>query len=104
MVASRARGMFRMRYADLSPFTQLLLIGLLAVVLAAFFTRAIIFFRRENAGVRPLYPIAWSAAQCRALEYFRLLIGLALVPLWGAYFFIAPSMPTNWPFGYLEER
>src|ERR1039457_6232879 len=91
-----------MRYADLSPSTQLLLMGLVAVASAALFTRAIVFFHREKAGVRPIYPSAWSAAQCRALESFRLLVGLALIPLWGFFLFIAPSLPTNWPFGYLD--
>jgi hypothetical protein len=91
-----------MRHPDLSLSTQLVLIGALAVVLVGFLTRAAVFFRREKAGLRPLYPTAWSAAQCRALEYFRSLVGLALILLWGAFLFIAPSMPTNWPFGYLE--
>jgi hypothetical protein len=91
-----------MRYADLSPSTQLLLIGLLAVASASLFTRAIVFFYREKVGVRPIYPSAWSAAQCRAVESFRLLVGLALIPLWGSFLFISPSLPTNWPFGYLD--
>jgi hypothetical protein len=64
--------------------------------------RAVVFFRHESAGIRPLYPDSWNEAQCRALERFRLLIGLAIIPLWAVYLFIVPSMPTNWPFGYLE--
>jgi hypothetical protein len=92
-----------MRYADLSPSTQLLLIGLLAVASASLFTRAIVFFYREKVGVRPIYPSAWSAAQCRALESFRLLVGLALIPLWGGLSF-HPSIAANqlavWIFGY----
>jgi hypothetical protein len=91
-----------MRYADLSPSTQLFLMGALVAVLASLLTRAVVFFRREKEGLRPLYPTVWSAAQCRTLECFRLLVGLALIPLWGAFLFVAPSMPSSWPFGYLE--
>ena len=36
--------------ADVSPSTQLILIGLLAVSLAALFSRALVFFYREKAG------------------------------------------------------
>ena len=90
-----------MRYADLSPSTQLLLVALVAVTSAALFTRAIVFFYREKVGMRPIYPSAWSAAQCRALESFRLLVGLTLILFWASFLFIAPSLPTNSPFGYL---
>jgi hypothetical protein len=86
----------------LSPSIQFLMIGVLIVAFGAFLTRALIFARREYVGIRPVYPSTWSAAQCRSLEYFRLLIGVALIPLWGFFLFIAPSMPTNWPFGYAE--
>jgi hypothetical protein len=89
-----------MQFADLSPSIQLLSYGLLAVVLASFLTRAVVFFRQKNEGTQPLYPIVWSVAQCRALEYFRLLIGVALVPLWVSLLFLVPSIPTNWPFGF----
>jgi len=91
-----------MPHADLSLSTQFLLVGLLAVALAAFLTRAMVFFHREKAGVRPIFPSAWSVAQCRTLESFRLLVGFALISLWGSFLFIAPSVPTNWPFGYLD--
>src|SRR5437762_6850308 len=91
-----------MRYSDLNLVTQLSLISLVVVVWAGFLVRTILFFRLESAGIRPLYPDSWNVAQCRALERFRLLIGLALVPLWAVYLFIVPSMPTSWPFGYLE--
>jgi hypothetical protein len=90
-----------MRYSDLDFSTQLSLISLVAVVWAGFLMKTIIFFRLEREGIRPTYPDSWNVAQCRALERFRLLIGLALVPLWAVYFFVLPSMPTNWPFGYL---
>ena len=91
-----------MHYSEFDLPTELILISLVVVVWAALLMRAVIFFRLQSAGVRPLYPDSWNVAQCRALERFRLLIGLALVPLWAVYLFVVPSMPTNWPFGYLE--
>jgi hypothetical protein len=90
-----------MHFADLSLSSQVLAYGLLAAAMVAFLTRAVIFFRRENAGLQPLYPSSWSAAQCRTLEWFRLVICLALIPLWGIFLFIAPSMPSNWPVGFV---
>jgi len=74
----------------------------LAGTWAALLVRVGSFFRRERAGLRLVYPSIWTTTQCRALEGFRLLIGLALVALWGSLFFVIPSLPTNWPFGYLE--
>ena len=91
-----------MHHRDLNSLTQLILIGVVVVVWAALLIRAVIFFRLESAGIPPLYPDSWNEAQCRALEKFRLLIGVALVPLWAVYLFVVPSMPTNWPFGFLE--
>ena len=91
-----------MHYRDIDFLTQVILIGVVVVVWAALLIRAAIFFRLESAGVPPLYPDSWNVAQCRALERFRLLIGLALVPLWAVYLVVVPSMPTNWPFGFLE--
>ncbi len=91
-----------MHYRNLDFLTQLILIGVVVVVWAALLIRAAIFFRLESAGIPPLYPDSWNAAQCRALERFRLVIGLALIPLWAVALFVVPSMPTNWPFGYLE--
>ena len=91
-----------MRHADLSPFTQFLLMGVLTIALMAVLGRAILFIRREYKGVRPSYPQTWRPAQCRALECFRLLVGVALFPLWGAFLLVSPSMPTNAPFGILE--
>jgi hypothetical protein len=90
-----------MRYADhLSPSTESFMIGVLIVAFGAFLTRAILFARREYAGIRPVYPSAWSAAQCRSLEYFRLLVGLALIPLWASFLFFALAMRTNWQSGF----
>jgi hypothetical protein len=81
---------------------QLILMGVLAVVCAAFVTRAVIFFRREYAGVCLVYPSAWNSVQHRTIEYFRQLVGLALSLLWVAFLLIAPSMRESWPSGYVE--
>jgi hypothetical protein len=86
---------FRELITDLSPSTQFVLIGLLAVASVALFTRTIVFFQCERAGIRPIYPSGWSEVQCRALEMFRLLVGVALIPLWGAFIFITPSVATK---------
>ena len=91
-----------MHYGELDFLTQTILIGVVVVIWAALLIRVVIFYRLESEGAPPLYPDSWSVAQCRALESFRRLIGLALVPLWAVYFFVVPSMPTNWPFGFLE--
>jgi hypothetical protein len=91
-----------MHHANLSLSAQFALIGLLAVACSALVTRAMIFFHREKAGGRSIYPSTWSAAQCRTLEYFRLLVGLALIPLWGTFLCIAPSMRTDWSFEHLD--
>ena len=86
-----------MRLPDLSPSIQLLLIGLLVVASAALLVRAMMFIRCEKVGVRPTYPKTWSAPQCRALERFRLLVGLGLIPLWGSFLLIA-----HWPFEFWD--
>jgi hypothetical protein len=91
-----------MRGANLGPSTQLVLIGLLVVVGAAFVTRSVIFFRRENAGEHLVYPSTWSAGQCRTLESFRLLLGLALIPLWAIFLCGSALMLGNGSFGYVE--
>ena len=91
-----------MRYAELDPSTQSMLAGLVVVIWAAFLTRAVVFFRRERAGIRPLYPDSWKVAQCRALERFRLLIGLALIPSWAIYLSIALPIPLNPRFGNIN--
>jgi hypothetical protein len=51
-------------------------IGLLAVASAVVLIRALVFIHREAMGIRPTYPGTWSAAQCRNLAHFRMLIGL----------------------------
>jgi hypothetical protein len=86
---------------DLSSQTELLLIGVLAVVWMAFFTRTVVFFRREKAGVHPLYPDSWNVGQRIILEKFRLLVGLGLLSLWAVFFAIRPAS-SNSSFGYLE--
>src|ERR1700746_595596 len=83
-----------MQHANLLS-SLFLLNGLVALACSALLTRAMIFLYRKRAEPLPLYPSGWSAAQCRALEYFRLLIGLALVPLWGFFLAIAPTMRTT---------
>jgi hypothetical protein len=90
-----------MLYSGLNLSTQVGLISLIMAVMAGFLIRAVSFFRHESTGVRPLYPSSWNATQCRALERFRLLIGLGLISLWAAYLLVVPSMPTRWPFEYL---
>ena len=82
--------------------TQLVLIGVLVVVSVAFLTRTVIFVRLELAGIGPLYPASWNPAERKALEKFRLLIGLVLIPMWADYILITPSRQTYAPFGYLE--
>ena len=86
-----------MRLADLNPSIQFILIGLLAVASAVLLVRAMVFIYREKIGFRPNYPKTWSAAQCRALERFRVLVGLGLIPLWGSFLFIA-----QWPFEFWD--
>ena len=86
-----------MRLADLSPSIQFILIGLLAVASAVLLVRTMVFIYHEKMGLRPTYPRTWSASQCRALERFRLLVGLGLIPLWGSFIFIA-----QWPFEFWD--
>jgi glucose/arabinose dehydrogenase len=86
-----------MRLTDFSPSIQLILFALLAVALALPLIRALVFIYREVLGVRTTYPKNWSAAQCRALAWFRLLVGFGLIPLWGSFLFI-----FHWPFGFWD--
>jgi len=86
-----------MRLTDFSPSIQLILFALLAVALALPLIRASVFIYREILGVRTTYPKNWSAAQCRALAWFRLLVGFGLIPLWGSFLFI-----VHWPFGFWD--
>jgi hypothetical protein len=91
-----------MHYSDLDLSTQLGLISLVVVLSAGFFFRALVFCRRETAGLRPLYPDSWNIAQCQTLERLRLLIGLGLIPLWAVYLCIDRAAPPNWSFAYFE--
>ena len=86
-----------MRLTDFSPSIQLILFGLLAVALALPLIRVLVFIYREKLGVLTTYPKNWSAAQCRALEWFRLLVGFGLIPLWGSFLFIA-----HWPLEFWD--
>jgi hypothetical protein len=81
---------------EIDPPTQLVLIGLLAVSSASLFLRSIVFFRRDRRRIRSTYPSAWSLAQCRAIEQFRLVTGLALLSLWGLFLFVAPAIAMRW--------
>jgi hypothetical protein len=76
-----------MHLTDLSPTIQFIVIGLLGVASAVFLIRAIVFIHHRKIGIRPTYPRTWSAAQCRVLERFRLLVSLGLIPLFGDPFF-----------------
>lgn len=81
---------------------ELCLILLVVVVWVGFLIRTAIFFRHESAGTLPLYPKSWNEMQCRALEQFRMLIGLGVVALWAAYLFFVPWVTPEWQFGYPE--
>jgi glucose/arabinose dehydrogenase len=83
--------------ADFSTSIQLILFGLLAIALALPLIRALVFIYRQKVGVRTTYPKNWSVAQCRTLEWFRLLVGLGLIPLWGSFLFI-----VHWPFKFWD--
>jgi glucose/arabinose dehydrogenase len=86
-----------MRLADFSPSIQLILFGCLAVALALPLIRGLVFIYREKVGVPTTYPKNWSAAQCRALAWFRLLVGLGLILVWGSFLFI-----VHWPFKFWD--
>ena len=86
-----------MRLTDFSPSIQLILFGLLAVALALPLIRVLVFIYREKVGVSTTYPKNWTAAQCQVLAWFRLLVGLGLIPLWGSFLFI-----VHWPFGFWD--
>jgi len=83
----------------LSPLTQIILAGLLVGASASLLMRAVAFLGRERSGMRHVYPKTWSELQCRFLESFRLLVGLALMMLWGAFLSIVPTVQTKWSFG-----
>jgi len=87
---------------DLSPREQLLLLCILCVIWFALFCRVIAFIRLERSGAAPPYPQSWSETQRRTLERLRSCVGLGVVWLWTIFSVVKPSLPTNWPFGYLE--
>jgi glucose/arabinose dehydrogenase len=86
-----------MRLTDFSPSIQLILFGLLAVALALPLIRLLVFIHHEKVGVPTTYPKNWSVAQCRALAWFRLLVGLGLFLVWGSFLFI-----VHWPFKFWD--
>lgn len=87
-----------MDYSDPELQGQIVLASLVILTGAAFLLRAVIFLRRESAGIRPLYPNSWEVGQRRTLEQIRLVIGLSLVPLWVAYLSLTPLTPRSWRF------
>ena len=87
-----------MDYSDSELQGQIVLASLVVLIGAAFLLRAVIFLRRESAGIRPLYPDSWTDDQRRTLEQIRLVIGRLLVPLWAAYLSVTPLTPRNWRF------
>ena len=86
-------------HVEISPLIQIILAGLLVGASASLLMRAVVFLSRERSGMRPVYPRTWSKAQCRFLESFRLLVGLALILFWGAFLSIIPTVQTKWSFG-----
>jgi hypothetical protein len=86
-------------HVEISPLIQIILAGLLVGALASLLMRAVVFLSRERSGMRHAYPKTWSEAQCRFLENFRLLVGLALIALWGAFLSIARTVQAKWSFG-----
>ena len=91
-----------MRYKDLEFSTQILIVTFLALLLSAVVIRAALFIFRNFTGVAQRYPRTWTPTQCRLMDRFRMLVGLALSALWIALLLAVPHMPTNWPFGLLE--
>jgi hypothetical protein len=59
-----------MRFADLSLSIQIASAVALMIVFAAFFTRAVVFFRRASVGQQPHYPNAWTVAQSKLSVIF----------------------------------
>ena len=91
-----------MRYQDLEFSAQILIVTFLALLLSAVLIRAALFIFRNFTGVPHRYPGTWTPTQCRLMDRFRMLIGVALSALWIALLLAVPYMPTNWPFGLLE--
>src|SRR5262245_20074542 len=82
---------------EVTPPTQLVLIGLVAVSSASLFLRAVVFVRSEKRRVQAIYPSAWTMIQRRVIEQFRQVIGLMLLAFWGTFLFVAPAIETRWP-------
>src|SRR5262245_30407776 len=92
-----------MRYKDLDFSTQILLIAVLVILLSIVMIRSVTFLYRNAAGVPQRYPRTWTSLQCQTMNGFRVIVGLTLGALWIALLNVAPQMPTNWPFGFLES-
>jgi hypothetical protein len=61
-----------MRYADLSPSTQALLVGLLAAALAVILTRVAVLLRRERAGYGRTIPALGAPCSAKLWNIFGL--------------------------------
>src|SRR3974390_3672190 len=91
-----------MRMPDLSPTTQFLCVTAVSIAWATLMGRAGIVAFKEMAGMREMYPSSWTDSQCRMLGYFRCIVGVLLLVVWGLFLTVQPSLQTNWPFGRLE--
>jgi len=90
------------QHAEVTPMAETFLVGLLAVALIAVLTRSLAYGWSQYRGYPGKYPHTWSAAQCRALEYFRVLVGVGLLPMWGYFVFLVPFMPVSSSSGMLQ--
>jgi hypothetical protein len=91
-----------MRLPNLSPTSELLYLTAIAAAWAILMVRAGIVAFKELTGVREFYPTSWTDSQCRMLGFFRSVIGVALLLLWGLFMEVQPSLPNSWPFGRHE--
>ena len=91
-----------LRYPDLNPMTQAVLLSSVAILTAIVLLRVVVLFRRQHARVPHRYPGSWTNDQSKTFEQFRLLMGMFLAITWVILQMAAPRMPESWPFG-LEE-
>jgi hypothetical protein len=91
-----------LRYPDIGPVTQAVLLGTVAILAGAILFRIVVFFRRQYAGVPHRYPGSWTNHQVKVFELFRTAIGIALILTWCILRVAAPRMPESWPFGFAE--
>jgi hypothetical protein len=91
-----------MRYPNLDPATQVMLLISIAVLIGMTLTRVAILFRRQYSGIQHNYPISWTNNQSKLFEQVRMVIGIAVGMTWVVFGFAVPRMPQNWPFGLSE--